>query len=275
MPTAPTDPAAPATIPPGVGIRVALQESAQEASLAVTVDGVRAGAYTTVLEAPAVVLRVRDGAPMRVLFNNDRLDLSWASLPVGRDVRVVGYPDTPGRYTRMLSLTPSQRDALRQGILGATVEGSLMTREPRAVVTVPFRTGAVARRGGTRVDILTTFRDARDSLATVRRAAVSDEPGGLALVAGSDPAWNAPRYVLVNPDRHEAVTVTDGMTGATSDGVVIPGAWQYATTSTLRLVPRVSDPAGDERWLAHAQLAVIDWLPRRQSWVHIDATVAP
>jgi len=275
MPTTRTDAAGPLTVPPGVSVRVALQESAQEAALAVTIDGVRASAYTTVLEAPAVVLRVRDGVPTRLLFNNERLDLSWASLPIGRDVRVIGYPDMPGSYTRTISLTPSQRDALRRGILGATLEGSLTTREPRAVVTVPFRTGAVARHDGTRIDILSTFRDGRDSLATVRRAAIRDESGGLALMAGSDPAWKTPRYVLVNPDRREAVTVTDGMTSATSDGVVIPGAWLYATTSTLRAVPRVNDPATDERWLAQSRLVVLDWLPRQQSWVHVDAIVVP
>jgi hypothetical protein len=262
-------------MPAGVSFRVALRESGSQASLAVTVDGVRPSRYAMMLGAPAIVLRLADGTTMRLPFNNDRLDLTWAPLPLGQEVRVVGYSDVPYGYTRTIDLTPSDRDALRRGIVKATIEGSLAAREPRAVVTVPFRTGAVGRRDGTRVDIITAFRHGEDSFAEVRRTGISDSSDGIAFAAGSDPSLNAPHYVLVNPARHEAVTLTEGRTSSTSDGVVVPGAWRYMAQSTLRPAPQAGDPVKDDAWLSQARLAVIDWVRRNESWVRVDATVVP
>jgi ABC-type transport system involved in multi-copper enzyme maturation permease subunit len=272
-PLAPGQPAM--AMPAGVSFRVTLRGSDPQASLAVTVDGVRPSRYAMTLGAPAIVLRLADGTPLRLPFNNDRLDLTWAPLPLGRDIRVIGYSDAPYGYTKTISLTPSERDALRRGIVKATMEGSLAAREPRAVVTVPLRTGAVGRREGTRVDIITAFRHGEDSFAEVRRTGISGSSDGIAFAAGTDPSLNAPHYVLVNPARHEAVTLTEGMTRSSSDGVVVPGAWRYMVQSTLRPAAQAGDPTKDDTWLSQARLAVIDWVPRNESWVHVDATVVP
>lgn len=229
------------------------------------------------LDSAVFTFHTRDGRTVRVPSRvSDVLETS--RLPVPHAVKWRGTspyptPESRGGATG-ISLTRRQREALRAGITSASIDATGFVAQPRLIFTLPLQAGASVQREGSGAKIVDLAPAADSSLtlsswALGRAAETIPEPGLLMHW------WRAPRYLLVNERRNEAVVVIRGGSSGSAQALVLPGAWRWAEIMTL-MWPRLDGEVEVEAdWLRDARLVVVDWEPRGRVSLRGDITVRP
>jgi len=137
---------------------------------------------------------------------------------------------------------------------------------------MPFRIGTYVQRDGRTVRVASVNTTADDSLGALAVSAIGSS-GRAAMEQVASAAWGRPQYVLTNESRREAVVLAPGAS-ASSSAIVLPGAWRFAGTTTLRTGTEWALQMSDG-WTRDAKLVVIDWVPFGRSHASIPAAVVP
>jgi len=258
---------------PAVAFQVEVREDERTApELTLRTEGIQLADRLVGLDSGVAILRLRDGTTLRVSVG--RMALSRATLPTRAGIRWLGgYADARPTGAKVLRLNRSQREALRAGIAGATIEGQVTVLEPRIVATLPFRAGASLTREGRRVRIQTVNHTAEDSLATLSVSSI----GSASRVFNSDWAFiwpfDTPRYALVNETRGEAMMVAQGGSGGSTDAIVLPGAWRVTTSAWLHRNAEYFDLAKNAAWFDESRLVIAEWVLRGRTAFRAEATL--
>jgi ABC-type transport system involved in multi-copper enzyme maturation permease subunit len=243
-------------------------------SLFIVADSAPATNRLLMLDMGTATLRLRDGRQIHVPIGSG-IVLERPKVPIGDGTRWVGaQPAMAGRGSAPARLTRQNAEAIKRGVTGAWIDGTLWSIEPRVDFTLPFRLGESRRANGQAVDIVPSRERRGEALATVirswiRRTSTLDEDRFMISTL------NAPRYVLVNRARSEAVAPNEEHGGSSSGALVLPGAWRM--TETTRLLGREArygeELPVDRAWVGQADLVVLDWARRFRGRARVPATL--
>jgi hypothetical protein len=250
---------APPTVPT-TPLRVEVRLDTPSGSmLSVVADSAPTTNRLLLLESAMVTLQLLDGSEVHVPIGRGII-LERPNVPVGTDTRwVAGQAPLPRPGSPPARLTRRHSDAIRRGVSAAWIDGTLWAVEPRVDFTLPFRVGESRRENGHAVDIVRSRDGQSGAFASVirswiRRSSTYDNDRFML------PMWNAPRYVLLNRARGEAVAPHEESRGGSTGGLVLPGAWRMIEMTALERESRYGEEFPvDNAWVAESELVVLDW----------------
>lgn len=235
---------------PRITGRVLLPDLVEQAAgvsgftLRVRVEGARPG-WKFRLTGAQMVLTLADGRPIRVDGARDQHDLT---------------PDSATSGEVFIPLpSPTVRDAVRNGVRDAVIQGQVIASEMRVVDTLPWRKGATVTRDGMRVAVEKVEGPGGAPRLGVRVGGVIRDR--TSFVVGQARSAMETHFSLVNRRTGEVVRLQNRMAEYGPSGLVLPQlayrevyaeyeplpGWAMRTPHAVRV---------DDAWLRDARIVV-------------------